>query len=59
MYLSVEERNPNEHRHKLAPVTDGPFKVVNPDAHALTIERADRSIETVHAHAFPTHRTLP
>lgn len=47
MYLRVEWKNTKDHKHKLAPFAEGPVRVMNTDADAVTIEKADRSVKTV------------
>lgn len=46
MYLTVDLKKPEDHKHKLAPVVEGLFKVMNADIFAVIIEKADQSIET-------------
>jgi len=49
VFLRVERRDPNETRHKLAPIADGPYKVksVNNDNKTLVIYYDDGNVETV------------
>ena len=47
VYLRVERKNPKDHRHKLAPVVEGPFRVTKATGNTATIERKDRSVEKV------------
>lgn len=42
VYPKVERRNPKEHRHKLAPVVEGPYKVRKFDNNIAVIEKTDR-----------------
>ena len=47
VFLRVERKNPKDHRHKLAPVAEGPFQVTKVDGNTVNIEKAVRSVETV------------
>ena len=47
VYLRVERKNAADHRHKLAPVAEGPFRVTKTTGNTVVIERADRSVERV------------
>ena len=46
-YLRVERRDEREHRHKLAAVAEGPYKVLDIRGSTVVIERQDKSIEIV------------
>ena len=45
VFLQVERKNPKYHRHKLAPIAEGPFLVTKTDKNTVVIERSDRSVE--------------
>ena len=47
VYLRVERRDENEHRHKLAAVAEGPFKVLETKGKTVVIERKDNTVERV------------
>jgi len=47
VFLRVERKNPKDHRHKLAPIAEGPFLVTKTDKNTVVIERSDRSVEKV------------
>lgn len=47
VHLRVERKNPKEHRHKLAPIAEGRYKVTNVDDKTVAIEKTDRSVENV------------
>ena len=49
VFLRVERRNDKEHRHKLAAIADGPYRVkdVNTEAKTVVIEYPDRTVENV------------
>ena len=47
VYLRVERRNPDEHRQKLAPIAEGPYKVNKTDEHTIVIERPKRTVDKV------------
>lgn len=42
VYLRVERKDPNEHRHKLPPIAKGPWKVIKVDDKTVVIEKTDR-----------------
>ena len=61
VYLRVERRDENEHRHKLAAVAEGPFKVMETHDKTVVIERNDKTIERVSRDRValaPTPKTL-
>ena len=41
------EKNPKNHRHKLAPIAKGPYLVTKTDKNTVVIERSNRSVEKV------------
>lgn len=47
MYLRVKCKPPEYDRHNLAPISKCPFKVTKVDRNTITIEKTDRSFETV------------
>lgn len=47
VFIRVEPKNPKDHRHKLASIAEGLFKVTNVDGNMITIEETDRSVEIV------------
>ena len=47
VYLRVERRDENEHRHKLAAVAQGPYKVIETKGKTVVIEREDNTVERV------------
>ena len=47
VYLRVERKDPTEHRHKLAAIAEGPYRVTKADDATVVIERPDRSVEKV------------
>lgn len=55
-YLWVERKNPTYHKHKLEPVAKGPCKLVNADAHAVTIEKAADPSRLFCTHALSSNR---
>ena len=47
VYLRVERKNAKDHRHKLAPVAEGPYRVSKSEGNTVVIELDDRSVERV------------
>lgn len=47
MYLGVELKISKDNKHKLAPVVEGPFKVINTDTQAAIIENVNQSVGTL------------
>lgn len=47
VFLRVERNNQDDHRNKLAPVAEVPFKVTKTDEKTIVIEKPDRSVERV------------
>ena len=47
VYLRVERRDEREHRHKLAAVAEGPYRVIETKENTVVIERQDKSVERV------------
>ena len=47
VFLRVERRDEREHRHKLAAVADGPYKVNSTHGGTVVIQRPDNSVERV------------
>lgn len=45
MFLRVERKNAEDHRHKLASLTECPFKVTKADNKTVFIERTSLSVE--------------
>ena len=62
VFLRVERRDETMTRHKLAPLAEGPFKVVDVTGKTVVIERPDFSVERVSRDRVvlaPRPRTLP
>lgn len=47
VYLRVERRNEDEHRHKLAAVAEGPYPVLDVKGKTVVIQRRDNTVERV------------
>ena len=47
MYLRVERRDEREHRHKLAAVAEGPYRVIEVKDSNVVIEKEDNNVERV------------
>ncbi len=45
VYVRVERRDEKEHRHKLAAVAEGPYRVIETKDTTVTIEKDDKSVE--------------
>ena len=47
VYLRIERRDDKLTRHKLAPVAEGPYQVIQSTGNTVVIERPDSSVERV------------
>lgn len=47
LFLRVEQKNENDHRHKLAPFAEGLFKLKKAECKTVVIERPDHFAESV------------
>lgn len=45
VYFRVEGKNTNDHKHKLAPIAEDPYKLTKFDMNAIVFEKTDHSIE--------------
>jgi len=67
VFVRKEYYSTTEKKHKLAPIADGPFKVLKVDAHTVTVQVAnatekvsrDRVVEAPHPESHVTETSAP
>lgn len=47
VWLRVEQKKADDHRHKLDPTNERPFKVTETEKNTVTIEKMDGSVENI------------